>query len=152
MPVALTLPLGLERRPRRRHTRLKRLAIGVLILGAALLAAGIWLPARAEIAQRLFDRVVGRTDEGRFLAASAASDRGLPRLATLAVGDELELERPDGALRTYEVTALDVVDAARTELSPDANDDVVVLMTDWPFDGRALAGEWRYVVTAHRRF
>jgi hypothetical protein len=45
MPMAVTLPLFIERRPRVRQQRRRRLAIGALILGAALLAAGFWLPA-----------------------------------------------------------------------------------------------------------
>ena len=89
MPVALTLPLRLDRRPRRRQTRLRRLAIGALIVGAALLAAGLWLPAKAEIAQRLLGRVSDRTARTAPPAGAVAS--ALPRLATLAVCDEGEI-------------------------------------------------------------
>ncbi len=65
MPVMLTLPLGLERRPRRRQRRLRRLAVGALIaLGVALLAAGFWLPAKAELAQHLLNRAWHRTTVG----------------------------------------------------------------------------------------
>jgi sortase A len=73
-------------------------------------------------------------------------------LATLALGDELTLERPDGTVLTYEVAALDVVDSARAELRLDADESIVVLVTCWPFDTVEVGGSWRYVVTARQRF
>ena len=52
MPVTLTMTVGPRARPRVRRRRLRRLALGALIaLGVALLAAGFWLPAKAELAQ-----------------------------------------------------------------------------------------------------
>jgi hypothetical protein len=45
IPVLLTLPLGIERRPRRRQRQTRRaLIVALLLLGAALLAAGVWMP------------------------------------------------------------------------------------------------------------
>jgi sortase A len=207
MPVMLTLPLRLERRPRLRQRRLRRLAVGTLIaLGLALLAAGFWLPVKAELAQQLLNRAWHRTtvgdtaarpwpwadthpvarlalpggDEpltvlagasGRNLAFAPAlldgsaapgshgvtviaghRDTHFRRLATLAVGDALTLERPDGAVFTYEVAALDVVDSERTELRLDADESIVVLVTCWPFEAVNVGGSWRYVVTARQRF
>ena len=65
MPVTLTLPVGLHRRPRVRQRRLRRLALGALIaLAVALLAAGLWLPAKAELAQHLLNRAWTRTTDG----------------------------------------------------------------------------------------
>jgi sortase A len=65
MPVTLTIPLGLARRPRVRQRRLRRLALAALIaLGVALLAAGFWLPAKAELAQHLLNRAWDRTTDG----------------------------------------------------------------------------------------
>ena len=65
MPVRLTLPPGLERRPRVRQRRARRLAIGALVaLGVALLAAGFWLPAKAELAQHLLSHAWQRTTDG----------------------------------------------------------------------------------------
>lgn len=153
MPVALTLPLGLERKPRVRQRRLRRLAVGALILGAALLAAGLWLPAKAELAQRLLGRASGPTVgvpapvAQTWTTARAAVDR--QALSTLAVGAELTLRGSDGAVQTYEVTALDVVDAERAELAPDSAGSVV-LATPWPFDAAPVGGRWRYVVSARR--
>lgn len=207
MPVTLTLPVGLERRPRVRQRRLRRLTVGALIaLAVALLAAGFWLPAKAELAQHLLNRAWQRTtvgdtmakpwpwadthpvarlklpdgDEpltvlagasGRSLAfAPALLDGSAPpgthgvtviaghrdthfrRLATLAVGDELTLERPDGSVFTYEVANLDVVDSARAELRLDADESIVVLVTCYPFEAVTPGGSLRYVVTARQRF
>jgi len=64
MPAALTLPLSLERRPRARQHLLRRVVIGGLIaLGLALLVAGFWLPAKAELAQHLLNRAWADTAE-----------------------------------------------------------------------------------------
>jgi sortase A len=207
MPITVTLPLGLERRPRRRHRRVRRLALlALLALGVALLAAGFWLPAKAELAQQLLNRTWQRTASGDAAAKpwpwadthlvarltlpgadealtvlAGASGRNLAfapalvdgsaapgtagvsviaghrdthfrALAALAIGDELTLERPDGALLTYEVAALDVVDSERAQLRLDAEESIVVLVTCWPFDAVTVGGSWRYVVTAHQRF
>jgi heme A synthase len=43
--ITLTLPLGLAHRRRARHQRLRRAAIVALLLGAALLAMGWYLPS-----------------------------------------------------------------------------------------------------------
>jgi len=207
MPVTLTLPLGLDRRPRVRQRRLRRLAFGALIaLGVALLAAGFWLPAKAELAQQLLNRAWQRTTDGDTMAKpwpwadthpvarltlpdgdepltvlSGASGRNLAfapalldgsaepgshgvtviaghrdthfrRLATLALGDVLSLERPDGSVYRYEVSNLDVIDSARAELRLDADESIVVLVTCYPFEAVTPGGSLRYVVTARQRF
>jgi sortase A len=65
MPVTVTLPIGLERKPRVKQRRARRLAIAMLVaLGVALLAAGFWLPAKAELAQHLLNHAWQRTTEG----------------------------------------------------------------------------------------
>lgn len=208
MPVTLTLPLGLERRPRLRRRRLRRLAWGALLaVGVALLAAGFWLPAKAELAQHLLNRAWQRTTDGDAMAQqpwpwadtrpvarltlpdsdepltvlAGASGRDLAfapalldgsaepgshgvtviaghrdtdfrRLATLALGDVLSLERPDGAIYTYEVADLDVIDSTRAELRLDADESIVVLITCYPFEAVTPGGSLRYVVTARQRF
>jgi sortase A len=206
MPVTLTLPASLHRRPRVRQRRLRRLTVGALIaLAVALLAAGFWLPAKAELAQHLLNRAWQRTTDGDTLAKpwpwadthpvarltlpdsdepltvlAGASGRNLAfapalldgsappgahgvtviaghrdthfrRLATLALGDELTLERPDGSVFTYEVANLDVVDSERASLRLDADESVVVLVTCYPFEAVAPGGSLRYLVTARQR-
>jgi hypothetical protein len=153
MPVTLTLPLGLERRPRARKKRLRRLAVALLALGVALFAAGVWLPARAALAQRVLGRAWQPTEvENPTARALRGRDVQLRRLTELEIGDELTLARPDGAVHRYEVLTRDVVDSERAELALDADEDIVVLVTRWPFDGEPVAGSWRYVVTARQRF
>jgi sortase A len=207
MPIMVTLPLRIEARRRVRQQRRRRFAIGALLaLGLALLAAGFWMPAKAELAQQLLNRAWQRTADGDAAAKpwpwadthavarltlpggaepltvlAGASGRNLAfapalldgsaapgtngvtviaghrdthfrPLATLALGDELTLERPDGSVLKYEVAALDVVDSARAELRLDADESIVVLVTCWPFDAVDVGGSWRYVVTARQRF
>jgi sortase A len=206
MPIMVTLPLRIEAHRRVRRQRRRRWAAGALLaLGLALLAAGFWMPAKAEVAQQLLNRAWQRTaagDEaakpwpwadthpvarlrlpgsvepltvlagaaGRTLAFAPAlldgsaapgadgvtviaghRDTHFRPLATVAVGDALTLERPDGTVLTYEVASLDVVDSTRTELRLDADESVVVLVTCWPFDAVEVGGSWRYVVTARMR-
>ena len=207
MPVTLSLPASLHRRPRVRQRRLRRLTVGALIaLAVALLAAGFWLPAKAELAQHLLNRAWQRTTDGDTLAKpwpwadthpvarltlpdsdepltvlAGASGRNLAfapalldgsappgahgvtviaghrdthfrRLATLALGDQLSLERPDGSVLTYEVANLDVVDSERASLRLDADESIVVLVTCYPFEAVTPGGSLRYVVTARQRF
>ena len=207
MPLMVSLPLGLERRPRAWQRRRRKLLLATLFaLGFAALAAGFWLPAKAELAQQLLNRAWTRTAEGgeavkpwpwadthpvarlslpgggepltvlagasgRNLAFAPAlmdgsAEPGAPGvsviaghrdthfrpLATLAIGDELTVERPDGSTLRYSVTALDVVDSARASLSLDADESIVVLVTCWPFDSVTVGGSWRYVVTAEQSF
>jgi len=57
MPLAITLPLHYDLAIRTRQRRWRRIAIGILVLlGATLLLAGFWMPAKAELAQHLLDR------------------------------------------------------------------------------------------------
>jgi sortase A len=79
-------------------------------------------------------------------------DTHFRRLATLALGDVLTLERPDGSVLRYEVANLDVVDSARAELRLDADESIVVLVTCYPFEAVTVGGNLRYVVTARQRF
>jgi len=134
MPIALTLPLHFDLRLRKRRGR--RLAVAVLVvIAAALVAAGFWSPSNPE----------------RANDASIRSDSLAERLATLAIGDELIVEGC-GSAATYEVAALDIVDRTRVELAPDFDEDVVVLVADWPFEAGAIRDRWQYVVTARPRF
>ena len=65
MPIMVTLPLRIEARRRVRRQRRRRFAVGaLLVLGLALLAAGFWMPAKAELAQQLLNRAWQRTAAG----------------------------------------------------------------------------------------
>jgi sortase A len=201
--VTLTLPLGWTHRRRLGRRRLRRAAIAVLLLlGAALLAMGLYLPAKAALAQQLLNRawvatqrdhdaiarpwpwadtwpVVRLTLPGGhapLIVLAGASGRNLAfaptlldgsavpgtsgvtviaghrdthfrALQDLAVGDEFTLERPDGETFHYTVAALDVLDSDTESLRLDADDNVVALVTCWPFDAVAPGGSLRYVVT-----
>lgn len=61
-PTAVTLPRRFGPHQYARRQRLRRLALATLIvLGAALLAAGFWLPVKAELAQQLLNRAWSET-------------------------------------------------------------------------------------------
>jgi len=147
MPLAVTLPLHFDLGLRPRRRRLRRFLIAALALAVAvLLAAGAWLPARAALGSNSAEPgahgVGARLDERDTLLA----------LADLAVGDAFTLRRRDGAVRTYEVIALDIVDSERVEIEPVADGRIVALTTPWPFDGTLVGGQWQYIVTARLRF
>jgi hypothetical protein len=130
MPVPLTLPLHFDLNLAVRRRRLRRVAVAALaVLGAALLACGFWLPAKAK----------------------PAHDSPFRTLTELAVGDVFALEHADGTVLDYEVIALDVVDSERAEFAPQTHDGIVVLVTRWPLDAARVSGSWRYVVTARRK-
>jgi sortase A len=176
-------------------------SLAFLGLGAVLLAQGLWIPAKAELAQYLLNRAWSATRDGgrnvkpwpwadtwpvarirlpgggaplvvlagasgRTLAfAPALLDGSTPLgapgvaviaahrdthfrgLASLALGDRFEVERPDGVVYTYETAAIDVIDTAREQLDLDADESVVALVTCWPFDAMTPGGSERYVVT-----
>jgi sortase A len=66
IPVMLTLPLRLERHPRRRRRGTRRaLLVALLLAAAALLAAGFWMPVKAELAQHLLNRAWTATKDDR---------------------------------------------------------------------------------------
>jgi sortase A len=66
MPVLLSLPLRIVRRGPHRPRRAARVLLGVLLLlGAALLAASVWLPLKAQVAQQLLNRAWSATRDER---------------------------------------------------------------------------------------
>lgn len=206
IPVLLTLPLRIERRPRRRQRRGRRALIFMLVLlGAALLAAGVWMPVKAELAQQLLNRAWSATKDDRrnvrpwpwadtwpvarlrlpnaaepLTVLAGASGRNLAfapalmdgsalpgtagvsviaghrdthfrALEKLSVGDQFEIELPDGATYHYDVEAVDVIDTDSARLRLDADESLVALVTCWPFDAVAPGGSLRYVVTGRLR-
>ena len=71
-------------------------------------------------------------------------------LGALVVGDQFAIELPDGTSYTYEVAAIDVVDANRSMLRLDAQESVVALVTCYPFESVVAGGSLRYVVIGYR--
>jgi sortase A len=69
-------------------------------------------------------------------------------LEDLAVGDDLWLETPDGAVRRYRVRDAAVVhESDSSPLEPTA-EPVLTLVTCFPFDAALPGGPLRYVVRA----
>ena len=148
-PIAAVLSLGTSY-----GQRLRRVVEVAIAEGATTInlpdTVGYALPAEyAAMFCSVRERVPGA--DGVTVIAGHR-DTLFRALATLEVGDELALERPDGSVLRYEVAALDVVDSARAELRLDADESIVVLVTCWPFEAVEVGGRWRYVVTAHQRF
>jgi sortase A len=81
---------------------------------------------------------------------AAHRDTHFRALAALAVGERFELERSDGAVLLYEITAIDVVDAAYEDLSLASDQSLVALVTCYPFDAVVPGGTRRYVVWGRR--
>jgi len=69
-------------------------------------------------------------------------------LKDLAVGQAIEIERPDGVRRRYTVRSAEVIDARRAYLLPGDGGAVLSLVTCYPFDAVVPGGPLRYVVTA----
>ena len=68
-------------------------------------------------------------------------------LEELRKGDEIAIERSDGRIVYYEVEELQVADARTMRVGVMADEDVLVLVTCWPFDAVVPGGPLRYVVT-----
>lgn len=65
MPVLLSMPLRTEHYRRVRRRRRRGFVVATLLaLGLGLLAAGFWMPAKAELAQQLLGRAWQRTAAG----------------------------------------------------------------------------------------
>jgi sortase A len=184
---------------RRRAVRRACLA-ALFAAGAGFLLAGLWIPAKAEVAQWLLNRAwtSSRADlrparpwpwadtwpiarlylagkrrpltvlagaSGRNLAFGPAlmdgsakpgtpgvsviaghRDTAFRGLDDIALGDRFEIELANGSTYRYEVTAIDIVEAERSQLRLDAEQSVVVLVTCYPFDAPRAGGRLRYVV------
>lgn len=71
-------------------------------------------------------------------------------LQHLALGEALRIETADGYAHTYEVIDIDIVDSRRSSLLLDSDEQVLSLVTCYPFDATEAGGPMRYVVTARR--
>ena len=74
-------------------------------------------------------------------------DTHLSMLAHARPGERIEIERPDGAVRRYQVVATSIADA-RQKWSLPAGQRGVVLVTCYPFDVVVPGGPLRFLVHA----
>lgn len=73
-------------------------------------------------------------------------------LRYLSIGETLKVERPDGRVRLFRVSGLDVIDARRGSLLLDTDSASLSLVTCYPFDSDEPGGPLRFVVTAESIF
>ena len=69
-------------------------------------------------------------------------------LRDLKRGDELTVQRADGAWRRYRVSEMQVVDKGAVHVAGNGGPTRLTLVTCWPFDALRAGGPERYVVTA----
>ena len=69
-------------------------------------------------------------------------------LRELQPGDPLQLQLPDGSLRSYQVTSARIVDTRMEVLHREERGDSLLLVTCYPFDALTSNGPLRYAVTA----
>lgn len=69
-------------------------------------------------------------------------------LRKLRPGDEVRIERSDGAWRAYRVSSLQVTDKTDVSVLNQDADTRLTLITCYPFDGLRAGGSLRYVVEA----
>jgi sortase A len=185
----------------RKTGRTGMLAVLVLAVGATLFGQGLFMTAKAEIAQVLLAKAWTRAIDGEtaptpwpwadtwpvarlsvpslgahaivlaeaggealafgpaLLSVSAAPgeagtsiiaahrDTHFEFLQNVSIGDEVFVERADGAHLRFQVTAMQIVDAARSGIQPEGGPARLALVTCWPF-GALTPGPERYVVWA----
>jgi len=88
-------------------------------------------------------------DDGHAVI-TAHRDTHFAFLARVAIGDEIAIERADGAHIRYRVVATAVADHRALRLPRDVAVPTLTLVTCWPFDAVRAGGPMRYVVTAER--
>jgi sortase A len=71
-------------------------------------------------------------------------------LAELREGDEIAVERSDGRIIYYEVGRFEIADARTSRIAISAEEDLLILVTCWPFNAVTSGGKFRYVATAHQ--
>jgi sortase A len=78
---------------------------------------------------------------------SAHRDTHFRFLARVRAGDEVFVEGPEKGRYRYRVTRTDIVDARKTTIAS-SDQNVLVLVTCYPFDTFMAGGPMRYIVTA----
>ena len=76
-------------------------------------------------------------------------DTHLAFMRDLRAGDELQVQRRDGALMRYQVNAMEVLDKRDTWVTKNEGPGRLTLVTCWPFDALRAGGPGRYVVFAN---
>jgi sortase A len=131
--------------------------------------ADTWPVARLSLPDRSVDLIVLADASGRSMAfgpghvpgsappgapgntvLSGHRDTQFRFLKSLAPGDRVRLETPDGTRHDYTVTDALVVHARDVEILWDAGDSRLTLVTCFPFDAVVPGGPLRYVVRAAR--
>ena len=74
-------------------------------------------------------------------------DTHLRALARLKPGNRVEIQRPDGATRIYQVDSTTIADSRHSWAAPEGTDQLV-LVTCYPFDALIPGGPLRYLVHA----
>lgn len=178
-------------------------ALALILSGGAMIGQGVWISAKAEIAQVLLARAWTRAQEGEtaptpwpwadtwpvarlsvpslgqhaivlaeaggealafgpsHLAATpspgargtsviaAHRDTHFAFLRDVEIGDEVVLERADGARILFRITHTEIVHAERSGIQPEGGPARLALVTCWPF-GSITPGPERYVVWAEK--
>lgn len=129
--------------------------------------ADTWPVARLRAPAQDVERLVLSGDSGNALAfgpghALASATLGSAGLAVigghrdthfaflrdLPIGALLQLELPDGRRRSYQVESTRIVDASRERLPTGLAEEVLLLVTCYPFVALQANGPLRYVVRA----
>jgi sortase A len=131
--------------------------------------ADTWPVARLRVVRVGVDEIVLAGSSGRTLAFGPAHVDGTalpgrPGLSVIAghrdthfeflrdlvIGDELQVDRPDGGRVSYQVSDLAVIDASLDRMTLDDAADRLELITCFPFDAVVPGGPLRYRVLAER--
>ena len=133
--------------------------------------ADTWPVAKLSAIGRDIDLIVlaggsGRTlafGPGHLSASAMPGERGNTVIAghrdthfnflqELEVGESLVLETAAGRKHLYKIVNIDVVDSRRSSLQLDTEQNVLSLVTCYPFEATEPGGPMRYVVTARMLF
>lgn len=71
-------------------------------------------------------------------------------LQWLHVGDQFELQNPNGKYVSFEVEEIIIADVRRSEIRLDSQEPVLALVACYPFDSSDVGGPLRYMVLAKR--
>jgi sortase A len=81
---------------------------------------------------------------------SAHRDTHFDFLDKIGVGDQIMLEDTRASRHRYQVVSLDIADSRKSRIAIGTNEDLLTLVTCFPFHQIVPGGPLRYVVTAAR--